>query len=976
MKKIWKKLSSRIWLIVTAVVLVIVIVVNILASGQFFNLLCIVLNSPARMEVLEGQEDARFSNIEGADTRKTAAEYGHKITEEICEEGFTLLKNENNGLPLKAGAKVSVFGKNSVNMAMGGSGSGGASFKDAKNIFDSLTAAGFEYNKALVDFYNSPASGEGRPENSDDLDSGDVIANISTGETPWAAYGDVINSCNEYKDAAIIVITRIGGEGFDMPRSYLKLDQNERDLIDHVGEMGFGSVIVLLNISNAVELQDLKADPDVDSILWTGYTGDSGMMALGRILSGEVTPSGKTVFTYATLESNPTWNNFGGEIGSSTDPNYSGDAYLRIVKGEYHTYDPGVYFVDEEEDIYVGYRYYETAYAEHEEGNYPQFDYDAVVSYPFGYGLSYTTFSWEVDDSSSLPSTLEEDTSITLRVNVTNTGNKAGRDVVQLYVTPPHTHGGIEKSAKVLVGFAKTDVLDPGETDTVTITIDSPYAFASYDCYAKSGKAGYITEKGEYIFTISTDAHSAKNMKGATFTATAENDIRYFEDTVKNLFTGNEDESLNMDTELSVQLSRADFNGTWPTSRTIEERMLDKADYEALNNTPENNPNEYTEMPETGVKQGIMLGQLIGAEYNSPLWDEYLNQFEIDQMVKLVNEGAFTTQAIPEYGVPLTRSSDGPVGWVNFVPGISETFVGCCKYCCEEVISSTWNLDRMYDMGVAVGNEGLVGDKANGLTFSGWYAPGLNIHRSPMGGRNFEYYSEDPFLSGQATASVMKGLAQKGVYVNLKHFAMNEQETHRSANGVLTWGTEQALREIYLKGFEIAIKTAQNDYTVLGNGERVEGGKVVSMGVMSSFNRIGTIWTGGDYRLITNILRGEWGFEGLVICDFNTCSHMNVRNMIYAGGDLNLEMAGTHVWTDPDHSNAGDVTVLRQATKNILFTIVNSNAYRGEFVIHMPIWQIIMIVVDVVIVVGLAVWGFFAVRGALKAGKTEDKKSD
>lgn len=972
MKKIWKKISSRIWFLVTAIVLVLMIVVNIVASGPLFNTMCIVLNSPRRMELLDGDENARFTNIEGADTRQTAAEYGNRVTEEICEEGFTLLKNENNALPLAKGAKVSVFGKNSVNMATGGSGSGGSSGKGAKTIFDSLTDAGFEYNQALVDFYNSAASGDGRDTNPSDLDSGNTVT-LDTGETPWKDYSaDLIGTCNDYNDAAIIVITRIGGEGFDMPRSYLKLDENEKALIENVGNMDFGAVVVILNIANAVELQDVKADPDVDSIIWTGYAGDYGIMALGKLLNGEVTPSGKTVFTYATLESNPTWNNFGGEIGAkSGTPAYSGDAYLMQVRGMYMGRD--VYFVDEEEGVYVGYRYYETAYAEHEEGNYPDFNYNSVVSYPFGYGLSYTEFDWSLDESSLIPEELSEDTKITLKVNVTNTGDMPGRDVVQLYVTPPHTHGGIEKSAKVLIGFAKTDLLEPDETDTVEITVDSPYAFASYDCYARSGKAGYIVEKGDYLFTISTDAHNAKDMADATFTASAAGDIRYYEDSVENRFTGNDDKMLDMDAELSVQLSRADFKGTWPTSRTEEERLIDKDFYDALVDfdSEHNNPNKYTEVPEMGVKQGIMLGELVGKDYDDELWDDFLNQFDLEQMISLVNEGAFQTIALPEYGVPLTRSSDGPVGWVNFMPGITQTFDGCCKYCCEEVISSTWNLDRMYDMGMSVGNEGLVGDKANGLTFSGWYAPGLNIHRSPMGGRNFEYYSEDPFLTGQAAASVMKGLADKGVYTALKHFAMNEQETHRSSNGVLTWGTEQALREIYLKGFEIAIKTARENYIVKGNGERVEGGQVVSMGIMSSFNRIGAKWTGGDYRLITAILRGEWDFEGLVICDFNTCSHMNVRNMIYAGGDLNLEMVGKHVWKSADANNAADVSVLRQATKNVLYTIANSNAYRGDFVMHMPVWQIVMYAVDAAIVVGLGVWGFFAVKGALRKSKPE-----
>ena len=987
MKAIWKNIGSRVWLIVTAIVLVLVIVVNVLASTMFFNTVSIVLNSFSRMEVLN--DESAYQTIEGADTRETAASYGNQVTLEAAKEGFTLLKNQNSALPLAKGAKVSVFGKNSVSMAMGGSGSGGSTGENAKTIFDSLTAADFAYNPTLTAFYNdNAASGSGRPANSSDLDTGKVITSIPTGETPWASYTqDVINSFAEYDDAALVVITRIGGEGFDMPRSYLKLDDNEKKMIEEAGNR-FDKVIVLLNIATAMELGELEADENVDAILWLGFPGDYGMMALGPVLNGEVTPSGKTVDTYATLDSNPTWNNFGGEVGLTED--YSGDAYLQ-KSGRLGYMDTSIYFVDEEEDIYVGYRYYETAYAEAQAGNYEGFVYDEVVTYPFGYGLSYTTFDWTLDNLSELPATLDKDTSITFEVTVTNTGDASGRDVVELYVTPPYTEGEIEKSAKVLVGFAKTDVIEPGKSDTVTITVDSPYTFASYDCYDKNGNSfkGYEVEAGDYIFTISTDAHNAKAMQNATYTAGIEQDIRYedgaTEDSkVQNLYTDNEDEMLNIDTELSVQLSRSDFKGTWPTSRTEAEKQVEDDFINFIKNTEAspNNPNVYTEMPLTGTDtvadivtvdengnestetRAVEFGDLVGRDYDDPLWDAFLDRLTIDEMVQLINEGAFQTVAIERLGVPMTRQSDGPVGWVNFMPGIKDSFVGTCKYCCESLIASTWNIDRLYDMGVAVANEGLVG--YDGMPFSGWYAPGLNIHRSPMGGRNFEYYSEDPCLCGMMTASIMKGLNQGGVFVNLKHFAMNEQETHRSVNGLLTWSTEQAMREIYLKGFEIAIKVAQQDYTPQADGERVEGGSVKAMGVMSSFNRIGTRWAGGDYRLLTTILRDEWGFEGVVICDFNTCTHMIVKDMVYAGGDLNLEMAGFRVWKDIDADSAADVSVIRQASKNILYPIVNSNAYRGDFIMHMPVWQVVMIVIDCVLVAGLAVWGFFAVKNALK----------
>ena len=984
MNTFWRSRGSKAWVIASAIILVLVLAVNI-ASSAFFDTVCIVLNSPQRTKLIN--EKNQYATLEGYDPREKAAEYGDQVTLNTAKEGFILLKNlEQNGqkaLPLSKGAKVSVFGKNSVNIAYGGSGSGGGSDENAKSIFDSLTAAGFQYNPTLLSFYNDKnASGSGRPQNSGDLDSGKVISSIPTGETPWESYTDQVKaSFQEYNDAALVVVSRIGGEGFDMARSYLKLDENEKKLLEEVGK-SFDKVVVLLNVATSMEINDIAADNTVDAILWLGFPGNSGMMALGPILNGEVNPSGRTVDTFATLESNPTWNNFGGEVGM-TDK-YSGDAYLQ-PSGRLGNVDTGVYFVDEEEDIYVGYRYYETAYAEAQSGNYDAFHYDEAVAYPFGYGLSYTSFTWKLKNADALPKTLGADTSMTVEVEVTNDPDGVpGRDVVELYVTPPYTRGGIEKSAKVLVGFAKTKELAPGESQVVSITVDSPYAYASYDCYDRNGNEykGYELEAGDYVFTVSTNAHTAKDMENAIFTAHVTETV-FYKDGVKaevgNLYTDNQDPLLNADTELSVQLSRSDFAATWPTSRTEAEKKATNEFVEYIKNVNPNpnNPNQYTVLPATGVDRAVAIkgenrpvrcGDVVGLDYSDSMWDYFMDRLTVNEMIDLVNKGAFQTASIERLDVPVTRQTDGPVGWVNFMPGIGESFKGCCSYCCESLLAATWNIDRLYDMGEAVSNEGLVG--FDGMTFSGWYAPGINIHRSPLGGRNFEYYSEDPVLGGMMAASLMKGLAKGGVFVNIKHFALNEQETHRSVNGVLTWCTEQAMREIYLKSFEIAIKTAKADYTPKASGERVDGGKVKAMGLMSSFNRIGTRWAGGDYRLLTNILRDEWGFEGLVISDFNTCSHMIVKDMVYAGGDLNLEMVGYRVWRDADTSSAADVSVLRNASKNILYTIANSNAYRGEFVVMRPLWQDILIYASWAIVACLAVWGAFVIGNYAKRRKT------
>lgn len=976
MKTLLKSLSFRVWLIVTAVIAAIAIVVNVLLTTTFYPLACFLFGEPQIVNVDTDSYDYPYKTIDGADTKAGAVAYAQSVTEKICEEGFTLLKNQNDALPItKKGAKVSVFGKNSSAMAVGGSGSGEANTVGAATIFDSLTAAGFKYNPALKEFYDSSDSGKGRDANPSDLDNGKTVS-LGTGETPLSAYKDSVwSSCDSYKDAAIVVITRIGGEGFDLPRSYLKLDKNETALIQKVCEIGFDKVIIVLNAANALDLSAVKNNEKIDAILWTGFAGTSGLKAFGKIITGEITPSGHTVDTYASLESNPTWNNIGGEGGYGS--------YL--FKAKRGTYESTVYYVKYEEGIYSGYRYYETAYAEAAEGNYPGFDYDSVVCYPFGYGLSYTQFEWELVNEKDVAKTISADTKMTFKVKVTNVGARVGRDVVQLYVTPPHTHGGIEKSAKTLVGFAKTDALNPGESQILEITIDSPYSYASYDCYDKDedGYRGYVVEAGSYIFTLSTDAHTAKNMDNAEIKATAEK-IKFENDSltdtkVENLFTDCKDEWFNADTELKTQLSRADFKGSW------------SADYKNTNPVLESNSefiakiksNEWTadeknysecDMPTTGANNGVEFSDLIGldikTEEGAALWSKFMDRLTVSEMLNLVNNGGYKTNAVARLQVPSTISSDGPVGWVNFISGEDSSVYGTCSYCCETVMASTWNVERLYDFGESVGNEGLVGnERGDGSPYSGLWAPGLNIHRSPLGGRNFEYYSEDCFLSGQMAAAVVKGGASKGVYFTLKHFAANEQETHRSVTGLVTWINEQALREVYLKAFETAIKTAQADCIKKADGTDVSGGAVKAMGVMSSFNRIGTRWTGGDYRLITQILKKEWGFYGIIISDFNTVGYINERAMFYAGGNLNLQIAGLELWSDVDANNPTDVTVLRSSAQEVLYTVANSNAYRGRFALRMPTWQIIMIITDCFLVSCVSVWGFFVIKKSRKIDK-------
>ena len=929
-------------------------------------------------------------------SKKEVYEAANKLNEEVCEDGFVLLKNKSGedgaALPLAGGEKVSIFGKNSVNIAYGGSGSSGGTHKNAKDLYDSLEAAGFETNPELKAFYESTArSGSGRAENSSDLDTGDSVF-YNTGETPYADYDDTVkNSYANYKDVALVVFTRIGGEGFDLPRSmqgvdgarkeddhYLQLDQNETDLLKAVCEYGFGKVIVVINSGSPMELAFLEDEgyyayqDNIDAAIWMGFPGDSGSMALGRILNGEVNPSGRTVDTYAAdFKQNPTWANFGDNLQYG---DVSGDQYLD-TDGKY-------YYVDYEEGIYVGYKYYETRGADDEEW------YEDAVVYPFGYGLSYTTFEWELEDASEIEDydlTYDDiGSQFTVKVKVTNTGDVPGKEVVQLYGHAPYFDGEIEKSEVVLLDFAKTDEIKPGGHETVELTFD-PYYLASYDykdanenldsCYELDA-----SEDGNgYALYISRNAHERQ----FTVPFNVPEDIVIYDDpvtqnTVENRYTDVGVYSSDYHLNSEQLLSRGDW--VMPLAPTEEERRVGNYEglMDALKDTSHNNTESdaYYEMeaPVFGdTSSDIVLRDLISfedgkpvrnddgtfASYDDERWEEILGKLTVNELKNMVNLGAFKTNALPAISKPLTNDTDGPAGFTNFM-STDDTYWDTCYYCSEVVMGSTWNLELIEELGKMVGNEGLVGadGKGNNLPYSGWYAPGVNIHRSPFGGRNFEYFSEDGIFTGKMAAAEIRGAMSKGVYCFVKHFALNDQETHRSSNGSCSWVTEQAMREIYLKPFEIAVK---------------EGGATA---MMSSFNRIGAKWTGGDYRLLTEILRNEWGFKGMVITDFNTTTYANLEQMAYAGGDLNLGNDATLVPAlDPDWCGTDDIAdlyILRNCAKNILYTVANSNALNGE-VDHytMAWWKVLVIVIDCVAVAGVAVWGFFAVRGFIKYKKKE-----
>ena len=890
-----------------------------------------------------------------------------EVNLKLAEEGFVLLKNENAALPMNKGTRISVFSKNSVNLSYGGSGSGGFDTSNNKNLYESLNDAGFVTNPTLKRFYESSQSGPVRTANSSDLDNGDN-QKIATAETPQSKYADAVkNSYADYSEAALVVITRIGGEGFDLPRyqgdsegavspdsHYLELDQNEIDLLTAVTDGTFKRVVVVFNTPSSFEATFLKdsayaafADK-IDAAVWIGFTGSNGITALGEILNGDVNPSGRLVDTWAAdFTKNPSFVNFGtGCLPDTTDK-----------------YDGGMYYsVDYEEGIYVGYRYYETR------GETDGEDwYNANVVYPFGYGLSYTTFDWTVGNASA--SEIALDTTITVPVTVKNTGSAAGKDVVQLYASAPYALGGIEKAHKVLVGFAKTKLLQPGESETVTVSFD-PYSAASYDYRDanSNGFSGYELEAGEYTLYVSRNAHESEKAIALNLAA----DVQIGSDPttdseVVNRYTDSEN-FLDSDWQLDAMLSRADWEGTWPTPQTAQQHAGTDRLYEEIRSEEHNNPTDFDseEYPWFGEEPTLTLRDLLPSaeaegyepvvSYDDERWEELMMGCDEEEMIALINNGAYHTLAMESVGLPATIHGDGPSGFTCFMS--KEQVNGTCQYVSEPVMASTWNINLMNELGEAIGEEGTIGDKATGQPYSSIYAPGVNIHRSPFGGRCSEYFSEDPFISGMMGAAEVQGIQSRGVLPTVKHFVANEQETHRSIGGDLSWLSEQALREIYLKPFEYTVKLGE------------------TRGIMTSFNRIGTRWTGGDYRLLTEILRNEWGFNGLVICDFNTIpQYMIPRMMFYAGGSLDLATQQSAMWTDCDTSDAGDAIVLMRAVKDVMYALVNSNAMNAEVIgYNPPIWQEYLHWINIGAFTLVGVWLVLAIVRTVRCNKRQKAK--
>ena len=747
--------------------------------------------------------------ISGTPEALAALAYGEQIAEEISDEGIVLLKNDGGLLPLQD-KKINVFGFSAVNFRLSGGGSGASDQSRSVNLFQGLQNAGISYNQELYNYYSTNEISEDKA-----TGMGQVLQMIVSGNTPVEPTIDyltdeMINNAKDFSDTALIVLTSSSVEATDAEIDELKLTDNQVALIEKVAN-NFDNVIIVVNAGNARELGFIDEYPSIKSALWVGTPGSRGANSLGKILIGEVNPSGRLVDTYAyDIESHPSVVNFG-------DYSYSNISGMSLM--EY------------EEGIYIGYRYFETYYADDEEA------YQNAVQYSFGYGLSYTDFEWEVVSYDFNMDTISVD------ITVTNTGDVAGKDVVEVYFSAPYYEGGIEKSAIELAAYAKTSLLEAGQSETLSISFDTR-DMSSYDM---NENEAYVLDKGVYEIHVSKNVHEHVE----TLSFEVADTLVYAEDEMTGTSIENQFDYANGDL---TYLSRNDWDGTYPNDSDVNVDAAAEV-VEAFNSAPEKAEGTA---PATGEDNGIMLSDLKGLDYNDPLWDEYLDQFTLDEMNKLMNNGGWRTIEIERLGVPDTVLLDGPAGINNFFKSTT-----AASYPTEVVVASTWNDELAYRMGEAIG------DEANAYGVDGWYAPAVNVHRSPRGGRNFEYFSEDPLLSGMIGASIIQGAQSKEIIVFVKHFALNEQEIN-ARSGIFIWANEQAIREIYLYPFEIAVK---------------EGG---ATGVMSSFCHFGYKWSGGNQELLQNVLRDEWGFVGVVSTDAVLGGFMDLNLAIRSGNDLML----------------------------------------------------------------------------------------
>ena len=847
----------------------------------------------------------------------------NELAKDVQSEAVTLLKNDDSNLPL-SGKKVNVFGWGSTNPVYGGTGSGSMS-KQYKTVslLDGMKQAGLKTNTELSKLYTDYR--KDRPE------VGMFAQDWTLPEVPAKQYSDkLVSDAKDFSDEAVVVLTRVGGEGADLPtdmkakgityknnskdyddfqkgESFLQLSKTERDMIDLVTS-NFKKVTLVYNGANTFQFDFLNDYPQIQSVVWCPPAGQTGFSALGEVLAGETNPSGKTSDTFLKdLTKSVSYNNFGKfEYTNMADK----AAKYKGFTGDDVTAIPG--FVNYSEGIYVGYKFYETA---SDEG---LINYDDTVAFPFGYGLSYTSFDQKLD------SVKYKGGKVTVTATVTNTGDKAGKDVVEVYYNPPYTDGGIEKASKNLAGFEKTKELQPGESQKVTVKFDDD-DMASYDY---KGAKAYVLEKGDYDISIQSDSHHVIDHKAITVKDT----VTY--DSDSNTHNGDKTVATNQFDDVAgdvTYLSRADHFANYKeaTAAPTNFKMSDKAKETFYNNSnydPKKFDKDSDKMPTTGAKNGLKLSDMYGKDYDDADWDKLLDQLTFDDMDNLIANGGYGTQAVKSVGKIQLTDADGPASLNNNFTG-----VGSIGFPASTAFACTWNKDLAKQFGE------MIGDMAHDMHVAGWYAPAMNIHRNAFSGRTFEYFSEDSLLSGVMASSEISGAKSKGVYSFMKHFALNDQETKRTEM-LCTWTNEQAMREIYLKPFEMSVK---------------EGG---AQAVMSSFNYIGNTYAGADSALLQTVLRGEWGFKGFVLTDyFGGYGYQNADQEVRAGNDSML--ATTKITNHITDKSATSVKAMRQAAHNILYTAANSWQYaNGEPKVATPIWKTAMYVawgVAAVLVIGL-----------------------
>ena len=901
---------------VIAMVLAVVVCVNMICFGPMATLIGLATGNGTLSD----------------ETNEEAAE----VAEEIMEDGIVLLKNESL-LPLNETKKLNIFGWESINPAYGGAGSGGINdLYDIVSLNQGLENAGFSINQKLVDFYNN--YGADNPEMSIQKQSWTLP------EPPVDTYSDeLIKSAKEYSDVAVVVLSRKAGEGHndipmdvrkaaydnnsdeydDFPEGehYLQLSQTERDMVDMVCS-NFDNVIVIYNGANQFELGFADEYPQIKSVVWCPGTGNVGFNALGKVFSGEVNPSGKTPDTFIyDMTTAPWWNN----AEKTEYTNLADMAVEGMNAGTAQVYAPA--FTNYVEGIYVGYKYYETAAQE------GAIDYDKTVQYPFGYGLSYTEFEQKMGELE------EKDGQISVDVEVTNTGDVAGKDVVEVYYKPPYTNGGIEKSSANLIEFEKTNLLQPGESQTVTVTF-SIEDMASYD---ENNAKAYILEKGDYVISINSDSHTVLDQK----TYTADKDVVY---KGENKRASDDTAATNVFEDAKgdvTYLSRADHFANYeeataaPASAELGEPYA--SEYHLNSNFDKTTYlNDKDKMPTTGADNGLTLADMRDADYDDPRWEKLLDQLTVDEMSNMIAMAGYQTAAMDSVGKVGTLDFDGPAAINNNFTG-----VGSIGFPIEVVVASTWNKELAQAWGECMGKI------SQEMGAEGWYAPGMNTHRTAFGARNYEYFSEDGILSGNMGAKAVEGARKYGVYSYIKHFAMYEG----NAKMVSVWSNEQAIREIYLKPFEISVK---------------QGG---ANAVMVSWSFLGDKWTGECSNLMNTVLRDEWGFRGMALTDFfrnNGHGFMNADAALANGVDVMLSTFNgeENNVANPEHPTS--VLQMRNACKNVMYTVVSSWAYDGEHEeTGMENWKKAGIGIDTVIALFMAGMEVLVIRGYKKRKNAE-----